>query len=84
MFSKISIAAVAALGLVAASPALADGKNSEPSATSSADQAANGPKTRYCVKAEPVTGSIRQGRMCKTAEQWRAEGVDVSTFSQRN
>ncbi|MEO5494386.1 MAG: hypothetical protein ABIR08_10215 [Sphingomonas sp.] len=84
MFSKISIAAITAIGLVSASPALAAGKNNDPSGMSAKDQAGANAKTRYCVRAEPVTGSIRQGRICKTADEWRDEGVDVTKLQQRN
>jgi hypothetical protein len=84
MFSKISIATIAAIGLVSASPALAAGKNNDQSATSAKEQAGTDAKTRYCARAEPVTGSIRQGRICKTADQWREEGVDITKLQQRN
>lgn len=82
MFSKVSIATVAALGLIAASPVLARGKNQDPSAAPAKEQ--SDAKTRYCVRSEPVTGSIRQGRVCKTAGEWREEGVDVAKLQYRN
>jgi len=46
--------------------------------TPAADAAAPAPsdKTRYCMKAEPATGTILQARSCKTLAQWKALGVD--------
>ena len=84
MFSKISIAAVAAIGLVAAAPTFAADRSGDPAAMAAKDPAPTDAKTRYCVRAEPVTGSIRQGRICKTANQWREEGVDVGKLQWRN
>ncbi|QDZ07951.1 hypothetical protein FPZ24_11040 [Sphingomonas panacisoli] len=83
MFSKVSIVALAAIGLVAASPVLAAGKNQDPSGTATTEQPNGNAKTRYCIRAEMVTGSIRQGRVCKTATEWRAEGVDVTKLQAR-
>ena len=84
MSSKISIALFAAVGLISASPALAGGKSKEQGAMFAKEQSEPNAKTRYCAKAEMVTGSIRQGRICKTADEWRAEGVDVSKLQTRN
>ncbi len=88
MFKQFSIAAVAAVCLVAAGPALATGKGKtdDPNATPAREQAApaTDAKTRYCINAEQVTGSIRTGRVCKTAAQWRAEGVDPAQLQSRN
>ena len=81
MFKQVPIAAVAAMCLVA-SPALATGKGKTDDPNAAAPKEATAPaanaKTRYCIRTEPVTGSIRTGRVCKTADEWRAEGVDVS------
>jgi hypothetical protein len=76
MFKQFSIA-VATLGLIAATPVLASGKAQEPNAAPK-DQTETKAKARYCIKSEPVTGSIMQGRICKTADQWLDEGIDVS------
>lgn len=82
MFKQFSIVTVAALGLVAATPVLASAKDQEPNAAPK-EQAEGGAKSRYCVKTEPTTGSIVFGRICKTADQWREEGVDVSKLQAR-
>jgi len=82
MFRNLSIATLAALGLAAANPALASGKNADPAATAAKTPATDA-KARYCVKNEPVTGSILQTRVCKTADEWRADGVDVTKVLSR-
>ena len=33
-------------------------------------------KTRYCIKSQPVTGTMLQAQQCKTLAQWKALGVD--------
>ncbi|WP_296616448.1 hypothetical protein [Sphingomonas sp.] len=74
---KYTIAAVAALGVLAGSPALASGKVKAEQAEAKAPQGpAGSAPTRYCYRVEAPTGSIVGGRVCKTLEQWRAEGVD--------
>lgn len=83
MFLRMSIATLAMAGLISASPAFASGKNQDPSAAPK-ERPAAGAKTRYCVMTEPATGSIRQGRICKTAEEWRADGVDVTKLPHRD
>ncbi len=88
MFKQYTIAAIAAMSLVAAGPALASGKgktdgtNAAPAKEQSAP--ASNKKVRYCLRAEPVTGSIASGRVCKTADQWRAEGIDPENLPSRN
>jgi hypothetical protein len=83
MFNKVSIAAVALIGLVSASPVLASGKNQEANVAPK-EQPDVKAKARYCVNSEALTGSIQRGRVCKTAEQWRAEGVDIGNLQSRN
>ncbi len=83
MFSKVSIATIAMIGLVSAGPALASSKNQDSNSTAPKEQSETKAKPRYCVKSEPVTGSILQGRICKTADQWREEGIDVSRLQVR-
>lgn len=70
MFRQMLFAA-AAMTMMSGGVAVA--KDSRPP---SADATAPSPKTRYCVKSEPVTGTILQPRICKTLEQWKALGVD--------
>lgn len=74
---KYTIAVVAALGVLAGGPALASGKVKGDQFEVKESQAAtaNAP-ARYCYRVEAPTGSIVGGRVCKTLEQWRAEGVD--------
>lgn len=36
-----------------------------------------GPGARYCLRVEPVTGSLIQTVKCKTREEWVALGVDL-------
>ena len=33
--------------------------------------------TRYCMRVEPVTGSLVERVMCMTREQWAQQGVDL-------
>jgi len=74
---KYTIAAVAALGVLAGGPALASGKvKSDQSDTKESQAPAANASARYCYRVEAPTGSIVGGRVCKTLEQWRAEGVD--------
>lgn len=84
MLSRISIATVAAIAMVSAGPALAGRKSGDQGAPSAKEQPEANAKTRYCARAEAVTGSIRQGRICKTADQWREEGIDVTKLQVRN
>jgi hypothetical protein len=80
---KYTIAAVAALGVLAASPALAAGKVKGDAASKDQQASASDAPTRYCYKVPATTGTILDRKICKTLEQWRAEGVDP-TKSQRN
>jgi hypothetical protein len=74
---KYTIAAVAALGVLAGSPALASGKVKADQLEAKGPQApAASAPARYCYRVEAPTGSIVGGRVCKTLDQWRAEGVD--------
>ncbi|MEO5938342.1 MAG: hypothetical protein ABIQ43_04965 [Sphingomonas sp.] len=84
MFNKIAIASLAVIGMISSGPVLAAGKNNDQSAISAKEQPESNTKTRYCARTEMVTGSIRQGRVCKTADEWRAEGVDATKLQTRN
>jgi hypothetical protein len=73
---KYTIAAVAALGVLAGGPALASGKvKSDAGAVKNQQAAANG-STRYCYVVPASTGTIINRKVCKTLDQWRADGVD--------
>ena len=74
---KYTMAAVAALGVLAAGPAVASGKvKADASAAKAQSAAAENPATRYCYKVPATTGTILDRKVCKTLDQWRAEGVD--------
>ena len=61
----------AALGMVVAtSPVWAT--NQEPTAAPSASADA-----RYCLRVEPVTGSLLETIQCWTRAEWADQGVDV-------
>jgi len=65
---------IIALGIVAAaSPAPAT--NAQPSPMPEAP--AGTPQTRYCMRVDPLTGSLVQTVQCWTREEWAEQGVDV-------
>jgi hypothetical protein len=70
MAHKIGI--VAASLIVAAAPSLATrpAPAAAPSASDSAD-------ARYCLRIEPVTGSLLETVRCWTRAEWDEQGVDV-------
>ncbi len=35
------------------------------------------PQTKYCMRVEPVTGSLLETIKCWTREEWADQGVDV-------
>lgn len=74
---RYTIAAVATLGVLAGSPALALGKvkSDQDSAKNQQTAGASG-ATRYCYLIPASTGTIIDRKVCKTLDQWRAEGVD--------
>jgi hypothetical protein len=81
---KYTIAAIAALGVVAAGPAFASGKvKSDGAPAKEMQTSAPEAPTRYCYKIPATTGTILDRKVCKTLDQWRAEGVDP-TKPQRN
>jgi hypothetical protein len=65
----------AAFGLIvgAASPALAQPADRDPMAGAPAA----GPEARYCLRVEPITGTLVERVRCWTREQWVEQGVDV-------
>ncbi|HEX8466265.1 MAG TPA: hypothetical protein VF620_00495 [Allosphingosinicella sp.] len=36
-----------------------------------------GPNARYCLRVEPVTGTLVERVRCWTREQWVEQGVDI-------
>ncbi len=77
--SKFSMIAAVALFAVAA-PAVAVAKDA-PQPKSDTESAPVDGKTRVCVSVAPVTGTILPPRVCKTADQWRAEGAEVTRIT---
>ena len=74
---KYTMVAVAALGVLAAGPAVASGKvKADANAAKDQPAPAANPATRYCYKVPATTGTILDRKVCKTLDQWRAEGVD--------
>lgn len=63
-----------ALGMIIIS-APASATKPEPAPTATVPEA--GPGARYCLRVEPVTGSLIQSVMCRTREEWSALGVDL-------
>ncbi|HEU0098429.1 MAG TPA: hypothetical protein VFQ67_06590 [Allosphingosinicella sp.] len=66
-------AAACSLIALAASPVLA--QPAERDGTAGAPAA--GPAARYCLRMEPVTGTLTERVRCWTREQWAEQGVDV-------
>ena len=65
---------VASLGLlVAASPGLAASLQPAPPAQAPP----GGPQTLYCMRVDPITGSLVQTIQCWTREEWAEQDVDV-------
>ena len=74
---KYTIAAAAALGVLAGGPALASGKvKSDADAVKNQQVDSTGGSKRYCYLVPASTGTIIDRKVCKTLDQWRAEGVD--------
>jgi len=73
---KYTIAAAAALGVLAGGPALASGKAKNDAGAVKGQQAAANGSTRYCYIVPATTGTIIDRKVCKTLDQWRTEGVD--------
>lgn len=71
MFKQVLIAVAVAATM---SGGIAAAKEDPTPATDSSTPAPD--KKRYCIKAEPVTGTMLQAQQCKTLAQWKALGVD--------
>ncbi len=77
--TKFSMIATAALFVIAA-PAVAIAKDA-PQPKSETEAAPVDGKTRVCMNVAPVTGTILTRRVCKTADEWRAEGAQVGRIA---
>jgi hypothetical protein len=81
---RASLAAIAGLSTIAlaAGPAAAAPRPQTSTAIQSDDGAAGGNQDgartkKYCVM-ETITGSRMPKKTCRTAEEWKADGVDVT------
>lgn len=76
MTKFLTLAAVALAGVVLSPAAMAREPKAEPAAASTTNADAQ-PKadTRYCI-VDTVTGSRIPQKVCKTRQQWMAEGFD--------
>jgi hypothetical protein len=71
--SHRKLAAACSLIVVAVSPVLA-----QPAERDSMTGApAAGSAARYCLRVEPVTGTLTERVRCWTRRQWAEQGVDV-------
>jgi len=64
---------IAAVMVAVAAPAF--GTTAQPSSMSQAP--AGTPQTKYCMRVDPITGSLVQTVQCWTREEWAEQGVDV-------
>jgi hypothetical protein len=67
------LAVALSLIVVAASPVLALPAQRDPGSGAPAA----GPNARYCLRVEPITGSLIGGVRCWTREEWTELGVDI-------
>jgi len=67
------LAAAFSLIVVAVSPVLAQPAGRD----FPAGAPAAGPEARYCLRVEPVTGTLVERVRCWTRRQWTEQGVDV-------
>lgn len=65
-------AIITALGLIAASPAIATVQAPLPEPAP-----AGTPDTKYCMRIEAITGSRLEKTKCWTRQEWAEQGVDV-------
>lgn len=76
IFFALTASAAASLCIAAtASPAAARGP-ADPLVTSPAAKTVDANK-KVCMKAEPITGSNIERKVCKTRAQWEADGYTV-------
>ena len=71
--SHKKLALAFSLIVVAVSPVLAQSVGRD----NMAGAPAAGPNARYCLRVEPVTGSLVERVRCWTRGQWVEQGVDV-------
>jgi hypothetical protein len=65
---------IVAAGMIAvASPAVAT--TAQP--ISMPEAPAGTPQTKYCMRVDPLTGSLVETIQCWTREEWAEQGVDV-------
>lgn len=73
---KYAIAAAAISSVLAGGPAFASAKVKSEAGTVKGQQATANRPTRYCYIIPATTGTIIDRKVCRTLDQWRAEGVD--------
>ena len=71
--SHRKLAVACSLIVAAVSPALAQA----PERDAMAGAPAAGPGARYCLRVEPLTGTLIERVRCWTRGQWAEQGVDV-------
>jgi hypothetical protein len=71
--SHWKLALACSLAAAAVSPALAH----PPGRDSAAGAPAAGPEARYCLRVDPITGTLAERVRCWTRAQWDEQGVDV-------
>lgn len=71
--SHKKLAVTFSLIVVAVSPVLAQSDDRD----NMAGAPAAGPEARYCLRVEPVTGTLVERVRCWTRAQWVEQGVDV-------
>lgn len=71
--SHRKLAAAFSLLVAAVSPALAQPAGRDAGAAAPAA----GPGARYCLRVEPITGTLVERVRCWTRAQWAEQGVDV-------
>ena len=71
--SHKKLAVTFSLIVVAVSPVLAQSADRD----SMTGAPAAGPEARYCLRVEPVTGTLVERVRCWTRAQWVEQGVDV-------
>jgi hypothetical protein len=84
MARKTLMVALGTIAAISAAP-LAAQPDSGPIALAMTGTApAGGPGTRYCMKVDPVTGTLIETIQCWTRDQWAEQGVDVDREWARN
>ena len=69
---------ILALGTILVASPLAAQPDTQPIVLAGTGTAPAGePGTRYCMRVDPITGSLVETVQCWTRDQWADQGVDV-------